>query len=157
MRAGTLSIDLSDKLDSEDLFYCDAAGKVRGQTYDQCTNSMLVGFGPTPHLPGAVRLTLCPTIKCDRQQLQYTSLNQEYETPATETTVRLYDIAISVDVPADSFFIVAPSPGASRPSSVGGQFLKHDEKSERLEQVIVIVPTLLRMDGKPLSVQSVVQ
>ncbi len=157
LRADTLSVELSEKLDTEDLFYFDSAGKARGQTYDQCTNSMQIGFGPTAHQPGAVRLTICPVVKCERQQLQYTSLNQEFETPAAETTVRLYDIAVSVDVPEDSFFIIAPSPDASNISSVGGQFLKHDEKPERLEQVIVIVPTLLRMDGKAVNVQNVVQ
>jgi hypothetical protein len=157
LRAETVPLELGGQIDREDLFYFDPRGQNPGRTFDRCTNSMTIGFGPAPRDPGGVRLTVCPVVKCEREHLQYTSLNREFEVPATDDMVRLYDIGFSVDCPQDSFFIIAPSPDAWRPSSIGGRFLIHEDKSERLERVIVIVPTFMSFDGKPVTLQNVVR
>ncbi len=157
MHADTVQIELGKLVDTEDVFFFDSKGQNTGKTYDQCTNGIAVGFGPAPHEPGGIRLSVCPTIKCEHQRPLYTSLTQEFDAPASDETDRLYDIAFSAELPGDNFFIIAPSGDASRPTSLGGRLLMQDDKSERLEQVIVIVPTFLPLDGKPVAVQSVVK
>ncbi len=152
LHAETIELDVGEKLRTQDLFYFDSKGQDIGRTYDDCVDYFALGFGPTPRNPGGVRLTLCPVVKSERQRLQYTSLNQEYESSPKDEIDQLFEIGINVDLPDDSFFIVAPSIDARRPSSLGGRFLIKSDKSERVEQVIVIVPTFLRLDGKPVDV-----
>jgi hypothetical protein len=52
----------------------------------------------------------------------------------------MYDLNLRVDIAPDSFFILAPSTDADRLTSVGHAFLTEDGTTQRLEQVIVLVP-----------------
>jgi hypothetical protein len=95
-------------------------------------------------------MAICPVVTTQRHRLNFTALNQEYESPFEEIN-RLYDLNLIADVPGDDFLIVSPSRDAIRATSVGGLFLVNNDRVEKLEQVLVIVPTLLRMDGKPIT------
>jgi hypothetical protein len=121
-----------------------------GRTFEQCVNGVSLSFQPAPRKQGSVRIAVCPTIRGERRRLEFTPTNQELESPFAEVT-RLYDLNLRVDVPDDGFLIVAPSEDADRKTSVGGRFFMAREKAERLEQVLLIVPSLLRLDGKPIT------
>jgi hypothetical protein len=146
-RVESMELDLNKPAEDEDLFFFDAENRLQGRSYQASTNLMTLSFQQAPRDPGSVRMALCPVVTTQRHRLQFTPLNQEYESPFEEIS-RLYDLNLKVDVPADDFLIVSPSSDAIRATSVGGLFLVNNDKVERLEQVLVIVPTFLRMDGK---------
>ncbi len=153
IREGTIELNLKKNVDGQDLFFINSRGQLQGRSYGQCSDNFSLSFGPTPRVMGSVRLTLCPVVTSERQRLQFTSLNDEYETPMQDVD-RLYDISVNVDVTDDSFFIVAPSPDADTSDTVGGRFLIEKGKSQQFEQVLVIVPVFLRFDGKPILIRS---
>jgi hypothetical protein len=123
----------------ENIFEFNAANEAVGRTYERCTNFMNLSFEPTPRKPGSVRVKLCPMVRSTRAHLEFTLLNEERE---FEWVVpeELYDLNLRVDIPPDSFFIVAPSTDADRLTSVGHAFFTQDGSTERLEQVIALVP-----------------
>jgi len=152
VRGEAVALEMDKPIDREDLFYFDGANQQIGRTFEQCVNGVSLSFQLAPRKQGSVRVAICPTIRGERRRLEFTSTNQELESPFTEIT-RLYDLNLRVDVPDDGFLIVAPSDDAERTSttSIGGRFFMAREKSERLEQVLLIVPSLLRLDGKPIT------
>ncbi len=151
--AATVELAVEQPAAREDLFLLTPDGQWEGHTYDHATNGLSLTFGPTPRTPGSVRLNLCPVVKCERRLLEFTPLNQAYETP-TSDVARLYDVGLSVDVPADGFFIVAPSPNADPADlTVGGRFLVRRGPAARREQVLVCVPTIVPLNGTPLTVR----
>ena len=152
LHTDTIELQMEKKFDQQDLFFFNASNQLEGRSYDQVTNRWALTSGPTPRDPGAVRLTLCPVVYSEKMQTRFTALNQEYETAAKDVD-RIYDLGLTADVPGDSFMIIAPSSDAARPTSIGGRFLIKSDKTQKLEQVIVIVPTFLRMDGKPMVVR----
>jgi hypothetical protein len=152
LHTDTIELQMEKKFDQQDLFFFNEANQLEGRSYDQGANHLALTFGPTPRDPGAVRLTLCPIVYSEKTQMRFTPLNQEYETSAKDVD-RIYDLGLTADVPGDSFMIIAPSSDASRPTSIGGRFFIKSDKTEKFEQVIVIVPTFLRMDGKPMVVR----
>jgi hypothetical protein len=152
VRGDSVALEMDKPIDREDLFYFDAANQLHARTFEQCVNGMSLSFQPAPRKAGSVRISICPTIRGERRRIEFTSTNQEYESPFAEVT-RIYDLNLRADVPDDSFLIVAPSADANptSTSSIGGRFFTAQEKSERLEQVLLIVPSFLRLDGKPIT------
>jgi hypothetical protein len=149
-RVDAMDLDLDNSVRDEDLFFFDSANQLQGRTYQSCRNSLTLSFQPAPRELGSIRMALCPVVTTQRHRLQFTALNQEYESPFEEIS-RLYELNLTANVPENDFLIVSPSRDAIRATSVGGQFLVNNDKVERLEQVLVIVPTFLRLDGKPFT------
>jgi hypothetical protein len=148
----TLELDMEKPFDRQDLFFFSGSNPLEGRTYEKGKNKLALTFGPTPRDPGAVRLTLCPIVYSERTEMHFTALNQEYETQEKGVD-HIYDLGLTADVPGDSFMIIAPSSDAVRRTSIGGRFLVKEDQSDKLEQVIVIVPTFVRLDGKPYLVR----
>jgi hypothetical protein len=153
---GTIAkeVELATRKDvvMENIFQFNSANEPVGRTYENCTNLMNLSFEPTPRRPGAVRVKLCPMVRCSRAELEYSLLNEEREFQWVSPE-SLYDLNLRVDIPPDGFLVVAPSSDADRLTSVGHAFLTQDGKTERLEQVIVMVPRPLDADnplGPPL-------
>jgi hypothetical protein len=146
VHAETVAIDLTKQVPSQTLFYLDDHHHLIGRTYEDCTNSLSLAFGPTPRVPGSVRMTLCPTIKRTRKTIAYTATDGEVDqtTPVVDS---LYGVSFTADVPGDSLLVIAPNKEADPATSLGRAFLTRDESAERREQVIVIVPTFLSADG----------
>jgi hypothetical protein len=148
----TIELQMEKKFDDQDLFFVNASNQIEGRSYTHGIDQLALTFGPTPRDPGAVRLTVCPVVYSDKTQMRFTPLDQEYES-ATKDVDRLYDIGLTADVPGDSFMIIAPGADASRRTSLGGCFLLKADQTEKQEQVILIVPTFLRLDGTPMMVR----
>jgi hypothetical protein len=149
-RVAAMDLDIDNRLRDEDLFFFDSRNQSHGRTYQSCRNSLTLSFEPAPRDPSSVRMAVCPVVTSQRHRLEFSALNQEYESPFEEIS-RLYDMNLTANIPENDFLIVSPSRDAIRTTSVGGQFLVNNDKAERLEQVLVIVPTFLRLDGKPFT------
>jgi len=52
---------------------------------------------------------------------------------------------LRVDVPVESFFVVAPSGEATWPTSVGNNFFVSDGAADRLETVLLMVPRIVKI------------
>ena len=147
LAAETIDLPVDQPVDREDLFFLAADGQWEGHTYDHATNGLTMTFGPTPRLPGSVRLSFCPTVKRQQRALVFTPLNQPYE-EAADDVARIYDAGLTADVPADGFFIVAPSPMADPADlTVGGRFLVRRDPAAEREQIVIAVPSLVPLDG----------
>ena len=144
----TVELEVDQPVDHEDVFFLDADRAMEGRTYDRATNGIAMTFGPTPRVPGSVRLSFCPIVKRQERPREYTPLNLPYQT--TESDVeRIYDVGLTVDVPPDGFFLLAPGPDADPQLTLGGRFLLRREAAARREQVIVAVPSLVPLTPVP--------
>ncbi len=148
----TVPVGTERQFDRQDLFFFNASDQLEGRTYDHATDRLMLSFDRAPRQLGAVRLTICPMVQCQKMQLGFSPLNQEFETPIKQED-HLYDLGLTADVPGDSFFVIGPGSEAAGSTSIGGTFLTLPDKTQRKEQVIVIVPTLVRLDGKPVTIR----
>lgn len=152
LQSDTFELPIDKQFDQQDLFIFNSSDQLQGRTYDRGSDQLILSFGPAPREPRAVRLTFCPVVQSERTRLEYTALSQEIESPVKDSE-QIYDLGLVADVPSGSFFIIAPSSDAQRPSSIGGCFLIKHDKTEKKEQVIVVVPTLVPMDGTPVTLR----
>jgi hypothetical protein len=143
--AKQVQLETRKDLVEENIFHFDSSNEPIGRTYERCTNMINLSFEPTPRKPGSVRVKLCPMVRSARTQLEFTLLNDERELQWVNPEA-IYDLNLRVDIPPDTFFILAPSSDADRLTSVGHAFLTQDSATERLEQVIVLVPRPLNAD-----------
>jgi hypothetical protein len=148
-----VQLPLTRPVDSEDIFFVNSTGDLEGHTYKNCVNELDLSFEPVARRPGALRIALCPTVQQQAKRLEYTLLNHEVEAVRPKAD-RLYDTAVLADVPDDSFLIVSAGPLASRTTSIGGSFFIKNDNAQQFEQVLLIVPTFLQFDGKPITVSS---
>lgn len=141
-----LSVDLGREMPNEDVFLFDEHERLSGRSFQLCRNYMSLGFLPVEH-NAAVRISLAPVVKCRLNVINVTPLNREFASPY-ETTDHLLAAALHVNVPKDDFLVVGNRPGALDPTSVGGAFFIDRSGSERLERVLLIVPTYLNFNSK---------
>ena len=120
---------------------------LRLRDYDGSTNVLNLSFQPAPRKLGCMRLTLAPMVRSHRKHFQFTQLNNETELQyiAPET---FYDLNLRVDIPKDTFFIVMPSSDARYDTSVGRAFLTKDGPTDRLEQILLVIPRAMTNDAK---------
>ncbi len=149
LHAETIKLEMETPFDRQDLFiFTSQQEQPQGRSYDSGSNNLILNFGPAPRDPSAVRVTVCPVVHSDRPRMQFTPRNREIQTHESETD-HIYDLSLTADIPEDSFFIIAPSADAARRTSIGGAFLTKSDATQRREQVILIVPTFLRVDQQP--------
>ena len=149
LHATAVPLELDKPIHSEDIFVRSARG-LEGKTYDDCTNQVTLSFGPVPRTPWAIRLALCPTIKAQFTAERFTPVNRELQSKY-EATDHLFDLGLEADVDDDRFVVFSPNAAAVHPTTIGNRFLVDDAAPEQREQIIVIVPSFLRIDGKPMT------
>jgi hypothetical protein len=130
---------------SQNLFYFDAKNRMQGQSFDACQNLLNLSFQQTPRKPNSMRVTLCPVVRATQKRLEWTPLNNEIEITYTAPQ-RLYDLNLRTDVAIDSFLIVAPSSEATWPTSIGNNFFVTPGDADRMETVLLVVPTAIRVE-----------
>ncbi|HWP41554.1 MAG TPA: hypothetical protein VNL70_11550 [Tepidisphaeraceae bacterium] len=131
------------------IFHFDERNVAVGRSYDRCENVINLSFQPAPRKPGCLRLKLCPMVRTTRKRVQFTRLNDAYELQFISPET-LYELNFRVDLPRDRFLVVAPSHSAIlRPTSVGGCFLLRNTPTERLEQVLIVIPQAYRPRTAP--------
>jgi len=110
-----------------------------GRSYEECDNLIALSFWPDLRHAGDVRVKVCPLVRGMRKQLESTILegSREFKYISPE---RLYDLKLDATVPLGSFMVIAPSECAKAKTSVGNAFLYKEGATERLEQVLLLVP-----------------
>jgi len=149
-----VEVEAKMNLSQQTIFRFGPNHQLSGDSFDRCDNVISLSFEPAPRKPGALRMTLCPTVRAHRKHLEFSVTNEEREIEYVSPE-SLYDLNIRVDVPLDGIMILAPSENAHRyPSSVGSAFLTKDTPAQKLEQVLVVIPRPYRL-GDPQDRQSV--
>jgi hypothetical protein len=143
--AKEIQLETRKDLVEQTIFHFDSDNNAVGRSYDRSTNLLNLSFEPTPRKPGSVRVKLCPMVRTSRTRLEFSELNDEREIKYVSPEM-LYDLNMRVDIPPETFFILAPSSDATRNTSVGHAFLTQDGGTEHLEQVLVLVPRPLNVD-----------
>ncbi len=143
-----MEIEIKKDIPGQTLFYFNNYDMLQGRTYDQSDNLLAVSYEPAPRRFGAVRVTLCPVIRATRKRLEFTVRNDEREIQYV-TPERLFDLNLTADVPPGHFLVVAPSPQALDATSVGRAFLTLDGKTERLEEVFLVIPRAFTAKVQP--------
>ncbi len=131
---------------SQNIFYFDSSNEPQGRSFDECENIIALSFQPAPRKAQTMRLALCPVIRATRKHLEYSAMNNEMGEVKYVAPERMYDMNLRTDVPADHFFIVAPSPQSSRTTSVGNAFLVSNGAAEQMETVLLIVPRAVHLE-----------
>jgi hypothetical protein len=151
-RSDAVQLQLTRNVDDEDIFFLNASGDLEGHSYKNCMNLVNLSFEPIARRPGAVRVALCPTVQEQTVGLEYTGLNTVQ--PVYLKSDRLYDTAVRADITDDSFLIVSPGDQSRRSTSIGGSFFIKNDTAQQLEQVLLIIPTFLQFDGRPITIST---
>ena len=132
----------------QDVWYFNARNELRGQSYDACENVLNVTFQQTPRKPNTMRVTLCPVVRAKMKRLEFSPLNNEIEVTYTAPE-RLYDLNLRTDVAVGDFLIVAPGSEATWRTSVGNNFFITDGPTERMENILLIIPAPMQIEQAP--------
>lgn len=135
-----LEIMMKKDVQLQDIWHFDNRNVLAGRTFDRGDNLFSVSFEPTPRKPGYMRLLVSPIVRADRKRLEYSVLNDERAEVKLVNDEMLYACNLRLDVPLQSFIVIAPSPEAAWPLSVGNAFLINQGKAQLEEQVLIIVP-----------------
>ena len=137
--ARSADLPLRTDVPEQTIFHLTPAGQLQGRSFDRSDNLLAVTFGPAPRKPDHVRVALCPVVRAARARLELTTGGEAREVQVVRPE-QMFDCALTVDVPAGGFLVVAPSPDGRWPTSVGAAFLTDDAPAERRERVLLIVP-----------------
>jgi hypothetical protein len=143
-----LDSELKLKVPYQDLFYYDASGELVGRTHERCDNLLRMAFQSAPRKPDTVRITICPVIRSLRERIVPVGDVNTRSYPFVHPE-QLYDLNLVVDVPFDGFLVVAPSPEAKWPTSLGSNFLVDDGSAEQKETLLVFRPIPFRAGVAP--------
>lgn len=141
-----MQLEMKKDIPTQNIFHFNARNTLTGRTYEKCDNLVSISFEPTPRRPGSMRLTLAPVVRSERKRLEYSVLNDERAEVQYIHPEMIYECNLRLDVPMESFIVVAASPEAVWPVSVGHAFLLTEGQSELLEQVLIIVPRPFRTE-----------
>jgi len=124
------------------------------RSYEDCDDLFVIDFAPAPRKNGDVRLNVAPVVRTLRKRLVPISDTdtREIEYRPAET---YFHLNLKTDIPLDSFLIIAPSPEAHSRWSLGNAFLMRDGVTERLEEVLIIIPQAIRPKPQKLEANAV--
>jgi hypothetical protein len=141
--AKAIDLEMKLKVPYQDLFYYDTSGDLVGRSFERCDNLIRVSFQPAPRKPGTVRLGVCPVVRSLRERVVAIG-DVNTRTLQWVHPEQLYELNLSADVPLDSFLVLAPSPEAKWPTSLGNNFLVTDGPTEQTETIMIFRPITYR-------------
>jgi len=153
--ARNLEIELKRKIDYQNLFSFNLAGELTGRTYERCDDLLRISFQPAPRKHGSVRVAVCPVIRGLREVVvpigEINTTTYKWVRPE-----HLYDLNLVVDVPLDSFLVIAPTAEGEIKTLPGSVFLRGEGAAERTETLLLFRPLLFRHGaelegGRPLT------
>jgi hypothetical protein len=146
--AKAIDLDMKLRVPYQDLFYFDTSGDLVGRSFERCDDLLRVSFQPAPRKPGTVRLGLCPVIRSLRERIvavgDVNTRPLQFVHPE-----QLFELNLSTDVPLDSFLVVAPSPEAKWPTSLGNNFFVTNGAAEQIESIMIFRPITYREKFDP--------
>jgi hypothetical protein len=124
------------------------------RSYEDCDDIFVVDFQLAPRKNGDVRVSVSPVVRTLRKRL--IPINdtdtREIEYRPVET---YFHLNLKTDIPLDSFLIVAPSPEAHSRWSLGNAFLMRDGATEKLEEILLIIPQAMKPKKEKLEANAV--
>lgn len=142
----SLDLEMTKDYDEQSIFFFDGREATPvGRTYDKSRNVMTLSFQLAPRRDG-VRIALVPTVQATRKRLEFTPMNQEVEVQYVKPE-RLYECNLRTEIKAEKFLVIGPSPVARQQWSIGNRFLIKQGEAELEEQVLLIVPQLIRLQN----------
>src|SRR5688572_12428227 len=145
-----IELPMRKEVPGQDIWYFDQTNQLKGRTYGQCENVVMMTIQSAPRKEDTLRLVLCPVVRGMRKRLEYSAMNNELGEVSYAAPEHLYDVNLRVDVPVDHFLIVAPSGEATWPTSIGNSFFVAQGAAEKMETVLLIVPKPLRLVETPV-------
>lgn len=145
-----VDLPLKQAIPEQTIYDFDLKDVLTVRTYEAADYFMSLEFAPAPRKAGDVRISICPLIRTLRKRLvQVTDINtQEIEFKNPE---KFFNLHLQVDLPLDSFLIVAPSPQGHAAMSLGHSFLISSGETQQYETVLLITPQAMtvRPQSKP--------
>lgn len=142
-----IPIEMKKNLLYENIFAFDQSNELVGQTFERCDNLFNISFQKAPRKYDEIRLSIAPTVRSTIKRIFATALNNEWE--FEERLPTSYYLGLTVDIPVDSFVVLAPSSEAMKVTSLGKAFLVTDEPAEQSETVLVVLARPFRMEQTP--------
>jgi hypothetical protein len=148
-------VELSMRKDipQQEISVFDSSNRLEVRSYNASENILAITFQQAPRRANTMRVAMCPTVRSVTKRLEYSPLNNEVEV-TFNTPQRMYDVNLRADVPLENFLIVAPSSEARWRTSIGNNFFITEGSSERLENVILIVPQGMRIEEVPAAAKT---
>ncbi|HEV7301380.1 MAG TPA: hypothetical protein VGN72_18605 [Tepidisphaeraceae bacterium] len=131
-------------IDSQTIFYLDAANRLQGRSYDRSEDLLSITFQQSPRTPGALRVAVVPVVRSQRVRIEYNAENVGNEVQYVNPE-HLYDLSLATEIPRDQFLIIAPSREGRWPTSLGNVFLTANGTAERQERVVLLVPRVVTL------------
>ena len=143
-----IPIEMKKNLLYENIFAFDQSNELIGRTFERCDNLFNISFQKAPRKFDQVRLSIAPTVRSTIKRIFATALNNEWEFEERRPTS--YYLGLTVDVPVDSFVVLAPSTEAQKLTSLGRAFLVTDEPAEQMETALVVLARPFRVEQTPV-------
>jgi len=145
-KEGYVELPMRSGVPMQHLFWFDDHDELIGRTFEKCEDLWAISFESSAHRPGETIVKLCPLVRGLRRYFFQTLLNNDQTLIQEAQPQQLYDLRLQTAIPLGDFLIVAPSPLAKWPTTIGNTFLVTDGKTEPLEHVFVIIPRVFRTD-----------
>jgi hypothetical protein len=128
----------------QDVFFFNMRGGMEGRSFDASQNVMCLQFEAAQRKPGTVHVRLCPMIRTLRKRFVVVADDDHREIQYVSPE-KFYDAGLRVDVPLETFMVVAPSSEAAWKLSLGHRFLVDDGPAGRTELVLLLAPRLFQV------------
>lgn len=136
--AEDISVVMTENVPLQNLFIFENTGRLVGRTYENSQYIWTMSFRRVPTKPDVIRGAISPMVRATRRRLEWEGRNGK--PPQFVQAEQIYDVNLRVDVPDDSFLIVAPSSDARRETSIGYRYLTSAGAGEQNEYVFLFVP-----------------
>ena len=126
------------------LFWFSADGSPRGRTYTDCRNFLSVSMLPSPDDLEAVRVEFAPIVRSTRTRLDVRKDGSDYAVEQVRDEA-VFDLRLALEVRVGDFLLIAPSPDASRTTSIGHNFFTGVEPGRPVERAVLVIPQRLTL------------
>jgi hypothetical protein len=147
--AGAKSVEVAMKKDvaAQTIYDFDLRNVMTIRSYELSDNILCVDFQAAPRKPGSLRVSMVPMVRTLRKRLRPVG---DFETQEVEyvSPEKRFDLSLRTDIPLDGFLVIAPSPEAMAPMSLGHSFMVQEGGAEQLEDVVLLIPQAMRRPAK---------
>lgn len=142
-----VEVVLKKEVPQQTIYDFDLRNVMSIRSYELSDNILCLDFQPTPRKAASLRVSMVPMVRTLRKRLRpvgdLETQEMEYISPE-----KRFDLSLQTDIPSDGFLLVAPSPEAFSPMSLGHSFMIHDGGAEQLEDVLLLIPQAMRRSAK---------
>lgn len=125
---------------TQTLFVFDNDGRSDGRDFVRVEDLFAIGFRQTPRHQDQLRLTMAPLIRALQSHIEANPLTLDVKRVKSQS---LYELGIKFDLSVGECVVIAPNEAATTNAMlVGRVFMMEERPAERVEKVLVIVPSI---------------